>query len=526
MVALFLQRGKGFSVTCRTSGTCLPAWLWAVWFMALRHHVPIRGCRWYLVLCFYWFALVAPSAADLSEVQKAFRSGEYEPVLKWATQGVGSESGEEGWPLLLGQTLLTIGRYTNAEEVMKRALDQFPFSLRLRLLGREIALFNGDATRADELLDEVGQLVNRRPWAYRDSASLVAMGKAALLLGTDAKKVLEGTFERARKSDPTDRDAALASADLALEKNDPVLASKILTEILKKFPEDADCLHAQARAYAGGDRKAMLSALTKALDANEHHVPSYLLLAEHLIDAEEYEEADSKLDRALEINPNEPEAWALKAVLAHLRNEHAREEQMRGKALRFYARNPRVDHLIGRKLSQKYRFAEGAEYQGRSLSFDTNFLPAKCQLAQDLLRLGREEEGWSLVEEVYQQDGYDLVAFNLANLKDNLSSFVTLTNQHFALRMGREEAAIYGDRAMAFLMRAHTNLCEKYGVVLEGPTSVEVFPDQKDFAVRTFGMPGGAGYLGVCFGRLITANSPATQSGKAASWESVKPGVE
>ncbi|MBI3870466.1 MAG: tetratricopeptide repeat protein [Verrucomicrobia bacterium] len=459
--------------------------------------------------------------ADLVETQKAFLAGDYEKAAKWASQGTESNSGEEEWPLLAGRSLMTLGRYTNAADVLKAALEQFPFSLRLRLLARDAALYNGNPARADELVDEVGQLVNRRPWAYRDSANLIALGKAALLLGTDPKKVLEGTFDRARKANPDDREAALASAELALDKNDPALASRILTEALKRFPEDADCLYAQARAYSSGDRKAMLSALAKALAANEHHVPSYLLLAEHLIDAEEYEEADSKLGAALEVNPHHPEAWALRAVLAHLKNERAQEEQMRKKALQFYARNPLVDHLIGRKLSQKYRFAEGAEYQQRALSFATNYIPAKSQLAQDFLRLGREEEGWALVEEVYQLDGYDVVAFNLANLKDSLGSFITLTNEHFIVRMGKQEAPIYGDRVMELLSRAHTNLCQKYGVQLEGPTSVEVFPDQKDFAVRTFGMPGGAGYLGVCFGRLITANSPATQSGKAASWESV-----
>ena len=460
-------------------------------------------------------------AANLADTHKAFLSGEYEKTILWAKEASATNSGEEEWPLLLGHALMTLGRYTNAAVVVKSSLEQFPFSLRLRLLARDVALFNGDPSRADEVLDEIGQLVNRRPWAYRDSVNLVALGKAALLLGTDPKKVLDGTFDRARKASPDDREAALASADLALDKNDPALASKILGDILKKFPEDADCLFAQARAYSSGDRKAMLTALSKALSANERHVPSHLLLAEHLIDAEEYEEADAKLRRALEVNPYQPEAWALRAVLAHLRSEHAREVQMREKALQFYARNPAVDHLIGKKLSQKYRFAEAAEYQQRALSLSTNYLPAKTQLAQDLLRLGREEEGWALVEEVYQQDGYDVVSFNLANLKDSLGSFVTLTNSNFIVRMGKQEAPIYGDRVMDLLSRAHTNLCQKYGIQLEGPTSVEVFPDQKDFAVRTFGMPGGAGYLGVCFGRLITANSPATQSGKAASWESV-----
>ena len=58
--------------------------------------------------------------------------------------------------------------------------------------------------------------------------------------------------------------------------------------------------------------------------------------------------------------------------------------------LAWWAVNPEVDHLIGRKLSQKYRFAEGAEYQRQALKSDPQYLPAKIQLAQDLLRLGAE----------------------------------------------------------------------------------------------------------------------------------------
>ena len=47
-----------------------------------------------------------------------------------------------------------------------------------------------------------------------------------------------------------------------------------------------------------------------------------------------------------------------------------------------------VDHIIGEKLSSAYRFAEGAAYQRRSLEMDPQYLPARTQLAQDLLRLG------------------------------------------------------------------------------------------------------------------------------------------
>ena len=63
--------------------------------------------------------------------------------------------------------------------------------------------------------------------------------------------------------------------------------------------------------------------------------------------------------------------------------------------------------------------------------------------------------------------------------------------------------------------------CEKYGVTLTEPVIVEIFPQQKEFAVRTFGLPGADGLLGVCFGRVVTANSPASQGEHPANWEAV-----
>jgi tetratricopeptide (TPR) repeat protein len=50
---------------------------------------------------------------------------------------------------------------------------------------------------------------------------------------------------------------------------------------------------------------------------------------------------------------------------------------------------------------------------------------------------------------------------------------------------------------------------------------VEIFPQHKEFAVRTFGLPGADGLLGVCFGRVVTANSPASQGDHPSNWEAV-----
>ena len=147
--------------------------------------------------------------------------------------------------------------------------------------------------------------------------------------------------------------------------------------------------------------------------------------------------------------------------------------------------------------------------------------PAKLQLCQDLLRLGDESEGWKLAADIFSKDGYNVVAYNLVTLRDRLAGFRTMEDEGLVVRMENREAELYGQRVLALLRRARKTLVEKYGVTLKEPVIVEVFPQQKEFAVRTFGLPGAEGLLGVCFGRVVTARSPASQGEHPANWEAV-----
>ncbi len=459
------------------------------------------------------------SAADLEKARQHFIQGHYSDCILLCQRALRDTENSEEWRLLLIDSFLTVGQYTNALAVTTN-LERYPSSLRLRLAAREVFLHNGQKEKADGLLQEFGFLLRNRSWAYRSAVDLVAVGQAALLLGVDPREVLDQVFDRAKKADPACREVYLATGEVALDKSDYALAAKTFSEGLKKFPEDPDFHFGLARSYEVNNRRQMIESLDTVLGENTNHVPSYLLLVDHLVDGEEYEAAEKTLQKALAVNPWHPEAWAYRAVLAHLRNDEAGEKRSRGKALQFWKTNPKVDHLIGQKLSQKYRFTEGAAAQRVALQFDKSFLPAKIQLAQDSLRLGEERDGWALAEEVQRADGYDVTAFNLGTLHDNLAKFQTLTNGGFIVRMSRREAAIYGSQVMELLQRAKTNLCAKYGMELSRPTTVEIFPEQKDFGVRTFGMPGNPGFLGVCFGDVITANSPASQS-HPANWQAV-----
>jgi len=468
-------------------------------------------------LCF-WQPLAAD---DLEDAESLFKSGRYTECIQAAAQGIEHMGWRESWRHLKIRAELETGRYADALATLEAALERFPSSIRLHLLGRNVYLFNDRLEQAEKTLVEAEALSRAQSWRYSDPVSRVLLGKLFLLRGADARQVLEIFFDRAKRERPGYVETYLATGELALEKHDYALAAEAFQQAVKLAPDDPAVHFGLARAHAPSDPGRAKEALSRALELNPNHVDSLLMTADRLIDAEQYKQAEEVLARVLEVNASHPVACAYRAVLAHLEGNDSGEESWRGAALAHWSTNPEVDHLIGRKLSQKYRFREGAAYQRRALELDSAYLPAKMQLSQDLLRLGEEEEGWRLAEEVYGQDAYNLAAYNLVTLHQTLAKFETLEAGGFLLRMDAYEADVYGQSALELLQRAKRRLCVKYGVDLKRPIVVEIFPEQKDFAVRTFGMPGGAGFLGVCFGNVITLNSPASQGESPSNWKAV-----
>ncbi|MBT4868409.1 MAG: tetratricopeptide repeat protein [Planctomycetaceae bacterium] len=461
------------------------------------------------------------SAAEIAECHKLLITGHYDECIDYANKAIDSRAYGEHWYVLKSEAELTVGRYRDAEATVDAGLKRYSWSICLRLVGHDATRQNGHAERGDKWLKEIDQLANRTPWRYTDADDLVALGRAALLMGADARDVLVGLYDRAKKNDPNHRAAYLASGELAFDKNDPELAAEIFQVALKRFPEDPDVQFGLAKAFVGADSKLAAAALAKTLELNPRHVPALLFQAERLIDSEQYEAAEEKLTQILKVNPRQTDMWANRAIIAHLHNDPRGEEAFRCMAQGHWGKNPRVEYLIGRKLSQKYRFAEGAAYQRRALTFAPNYLPARIQLSQDLLRLGEEDEGWKIAESVHHDDGYEVATFNLIELRDRIEKFRTLENEHFILRMETHEAEVYGREVLKLLGDAKATLCKKYDLQLTDKITVEIFPDENDFAVRTFGMPAVSGYLGVCFGKVITANSPASQTEHPSNWQAV-----
>jgi tetratricopeptide (TPR) repeat protein len=468
-----------------------------------------------------FFVGVPVRAADLEQARQLLRSGDYADAGAIAAEAIEAGTWNQRWPRLLIEAQLIQGLYAEALATYEQAMERFASSLPLRMQGIEVLRYNGLADRALAERAQIFEMLRMSPARYSGTENAVAAGRYFAARGEDGRKILELFYDRAVAVDPNYVDAHVAIAELALAKNDFDVAARSLETAKRLDPDSAEIALLAARAWQPSDPKRATAELQRALQLNPRHIPSLLMQADELFDREFYAETEQTLDAVAEINPHHPIMWAYRSILATVRGKPDQATAARENALQHWPRNPEVDYVIGRKLSHKYRFAEGAEAQRRALQADPTFTEARFALAQDLLRLGEDELGWELAEWAQQDDAYNVVAFNLMNLRDRLSNFEVLRRGNFLVRMERREAAIYGTEVLDLLEQAEAELCEKYQITVDAPIVVEIFPDQQDFAIRTFGLPGGDGFLGVCFGRVITANSPASQGEDPSNWKAV-----
>ncbi|MCP5550256.1 MAG: tetratricopeptide repeat protein [Akkermansiaceae bacterium] len=481
---------------------------------------------------------VSPGQADykrffdeenIPAAEQVFEAGRYELVLQFCEMAYrrGQEAVE--WSTLRMRALATLGRADEALAVAEKIATAHPEDLPALMEVHDFYASIGKTAEAKAILDAVNKAALKKPKREdRTGPETVALGRAALALGADPNKVMAEYFDPVARAKPKTKDdippgaveARAAAGELALEKSDYARAADEFRAALGFEPNDPDLRFGLARAFYPSDRKKANEALDRAIEVNPLHAPSLLLQAEYLIDSEEYAAARERVDRVLSYNERHPIARACEAALANLaENDAAAFAKARAAALESWPKNPEPDHVIGRILSRNYRFAEGAERQRAALEFDPAYLPAKLQLAHDLLRLGHEDEAWKLAEAVGEADPFEILAYNLTVLRDQIANFVTLQSPDFTIRLPANEAEIYGDRAMELLTESKRVLCGKYGLTLDHPVLVEFFPEQQDFAIRTFGNLGGAGILGACFGTVVTMNSPGGLAHNRNNWE-------
>ncbi len=470
------------------------------------------------ILALLFFISVAanlpPARAD--GASQALAAGDYERAIALSRDA--SSSDPRAMETCL-RAMLASGHYEDAADLAERGARLFPSEAAAHFARYKALQAVGRRPAATEAL----VIAARSQPAEFDPkqetpANAAARARALQLLGADPKLTLDRILTAATKAAPDAREPYLALGETALDKNDYLLASETFRAANSRLPGDADILFGLARSLE--DPELSSKYLAEALKSNPRHIPALLFKAKALIDSNDFGGAAKTLADIEKINPSQPDAWALRSLLAQLNGDPKGADGARAKALQIWRENPEVDYEIGSGLARHYRFQEAIDSLRSALAMDPNHLPSHFELGSNLLRFGNEEEGWAHIQRVLDRDPYHVAAFNLMTLREAMSKMQTLHDRGVTVRLSAGDRTLFGDRALAFCVKAREALSQKYGVTLPFDVTVDILPTQQDFAVRTFTLPGGEGFLGVCFGPLITTCSPETRLGRA-NWQDI-----
>ena len=404
---------------------------------------------------------------------------------------------------LKARALVERGRYADAEAMLAPAASRAPQSeaalqlgLLQQMLGRDATAVLGRIVPLVDTSDDPGELA-------RAARALRALGRFH-----DANE----TYRDATANAPNDPVIESAWGDLFLEKYERGEALKSYQKSLQLDARWTPALVGAAKALEDDNPPQAVQFAKRALEINPSSVEAMLFLAHQAADADKADEATEQIQKALAVNPASLDAHALLAAIAYVDDKPQEYEAAVAKTLAIVPNYSGVYRLAGERAAHKYRFDEAVTLNRRALSLNRNDSRALSELGMDLLRTGDEVGGRAALEQSFKLDPFDRVTKNLLDVMDKVDQFVTIRDNDIIVRMDKDEAPVLGEYAVPLAHKALDTFSKRYEFAPKGPILIEIFSKHDDFAVRNLGLPGAIGALGICFGQVVSLDSPRARN--------------
>jgi cellulose synthase operon protein C len=409
------------------------------------------------------------------------------------------------------RALIARGRYSDAEALLRPIAARAPTSdaalelgLLLETLGRSDALGVLQRVASAAMVSTEAQELGRAARALR------ALGRFE-----DANATYRDAVSLAPK------DAALNSAwgELFLETFNNAEALKSFQTALELDARFEPALLGVAVTLAGEDPPKANAAALKALEINPSDVAAHVFLASQAIDSGKRDEARKVLDKALAVNPASLEVMSLVAALDFVEDKKQQFDAQVASVLKIAPNYGEIYRVAGDLAARNYRFDDAVMLVREAMKLRPGTARSLGDLGLHLLRTGDEPGARQALEASFKINPYDVVTYNLLQMMDTLDTFVTIEDGNIIMKMHKDEAPVLQEYAVSLAHRALDTLGKRYQFTPKGPILIEIFPKHDDFAVRTLGLPGMIGALGVCFGRVVTMDSPRARPPGEFQWE-------
>jgi tetratricopeptide (TPR) repeat protein len=452
-------------------------------------------------------AQVRPGAdTGLDAARKALNLGQYDRV---ATLLGGSTDPRA--VALRARIDIDHGRYAEAEKLLAGPAASAPGGDAALELGR-LQLYLGKKAEGTRTLE---RLISTS--AQNSAADLVRLGEAERALGQFQQA--NADFRQATSTAPNDVAANIGWGELFAEKYNRSDAAKSFQAALMAEPDNVQAKVDMASLMMDANPPAARQAIGEALNLNSSYVPAHVLNAQIALDDGKRDEAKESLRKALAVNPNSLEARSIDAAIAFLEDRKSDFDAKVADILKINPRYAEVYRLAAEVSSHNYHYIEAADFAKRAVAIDPDDSGANAALGLQLLRTGDEPGARVVLERAFKGDPYDVVTYNLLAMMDSLDKFVTIRDGDVVVRMSAEEAPVMREYVVPFAKESLEKLSKQWDFKPTGPIIVEMFPKHDDFAVRTMGLPGMIGALGVCFGQVVVFDSPKARPPGEFSWQ-------
>jgi tetratricopeptide (TPR) repeat protein len=465
------------------------------------------ACGLILAIAALLRAQARPGAdSSLAAARKALNLGQYDQVASLL-----ANSNDPRAIALRARIDIDHGRYADAEKLLAGPAAAAAGSDAALELGR-LQLYLGKRTEGTRTLE---RLIAVGP--QNTAADLVRLGEAERELGQFQQA--NADFRQANGLAPDDVAANIGWGELFAEKYNRSDAAKSFQAALKSEPDNVQAKVDMASLMTDTNPPAARQLIGEALNANSSYVPAHVLNAQIALDDGKRDEAKESLRKALAVNPNSLEARSIDASIAFLEDRKNDFDAKIAEILKINPRYAEVYRLAAEVSSHNYHYIEAADFAKRAVALDPEDSQASAALGLQLLRTGDESGARVALERAFKGDPYDVVTYNLLSMMDSLDKFVTVRDGDVVVRMSADEAPVMRDHVVPFAKESLEKLSKQWDFKPTGPIIVEMFPKHDDFAVRTMGLPGMIGALGVCFGQVVVFDSPKARPPGEFSWQ-------
>jgi tetratricopeptide (TPR) repeat protein len=453
-------------------------------------------------------AQVRPGAAEtgLDAARKALNAGQYDRI--------GTLLGTSNDPravALRARIDIDHGRYAEAEKLLMPVAASAPGSDAALELGR-LQLYVGKKAEGTRTLERVISASSQS-----SAADFVRLAEAERALGQFQQA--NADFRRADQMAPGNVSVNIGWGELFAEKYNRTEAAKSFQAALMAEADNVQAKAGMAGLMTDVNPPAARTLIGEVLNTNPSYVPAHVLNAQIALDDGKRDEAKESLKKALAINPNSLEARSIDAAIAFLEDRKTDFDAKVADILKINPRYGEVYRLAAEVSSHNYHYIEAADFAKRAVAVEPDNPQASAALGLQLLRTGDESGARVALERAFKADPYDVVAYNLLSMMDSLDKFVTIRDGDVVVRMSAEEAPVMREYVVPFAKESLEKLSKQWNFKPTGPIIVEMFPKHDDFAVRTQGLPGMIGALGVCFGQVVVFDSPKARPPGEFSWQ-------